>query len=247
MANNDIITRNENSLTETPEHGSSGILTIIERVALNPEADIEKLERLLDMKERIDRQEAQRAYNEAMSQMQCDLPTVAKRGVISVDGQLRSKYAKFEDINEVVKPVMKQYGFAVSFNVQQQNQGVLVKGTLMHRAGHSESTEMFLPTDNSGRKNALHALGSSISYGKRYVMSALLNITTRDEDDDGEAAAPAPRLVTAMQAKRLDTLLAACHEDVRAWFSDKYGSASDVPAIHFAAIEGNLKKRAKGE
>ena len=46
---------------------------------------------------------------------------------------------------------------------------------------------MNFPFDTSGGKNNIQAAGSAISYGKRYTMSALLNITTHDEDDDASS------------------------------------------------------------
>ncbi|WP_340146807.1 ERF family protein [Halomonas sp. PA16-9] len=49
---------------------------------------------------------------------------------------------------------------------------------------------MLLPADISGNKNAVQAFGSSTSYGKRYVLSALLNIT-RGQDDNGKPSTKA--------------------------------------------------------
>ena len=63
---------------------------------------------------------------------------------------------------------------------------VRVAGILMHREGHREETEMQLPIDASGSKNTVQAIGSSTAYGRRYVLCALLNIATGDEDDDGQ-------------------------------------------------------------
>src|SRR6202043_3736939 len=64
---------------------------------------------------------------------------------------------------------------------------IVVTGVLSHRDGHAEETTMLLPADISGGKNPLQAIGSSTSYGKRYTAGALLNITSRGEDDDGWA------------------------------------------------------------
>ncbi len=55
---------------------------------------------------------------------------------------------------------------------------------MSHRAGHSERTSILLPADVSGNKNAVQAVASSVSYGKRYTAGALLNFTTHGEDDD---------------------------------------------------------------
>ncbi|MEZ1441487.1 ERF family protein, partial [Pseudomonas shirazica] len=75
----------------------------------------------------------------------------------------------FEDINDIVKPIMQRFGFAVSFRVETVQTGVSVTGILMHCAGHREQTTMLVPIDTSGSKNAVQSLGSSVSYGKRYV------------------------------------------------------------------------------
>ena len=62
-------------------------------------------------------------------------------------------------------------------------------GILMHRDGHREETTMLLPVDIGKGRNAVQAVGSSTTYGKRYVMCALLNITTGEmQDDDGHGA-----------------------------------------------------------
>ena len=40
-----------------------------------------------------------------------------------------------------------------------------------------------LPLDTSGSKNGVQAVGSTVSYGKRYAICALLNISTGDDTD----------------------------------------------------------------
>lgn len=171
---------------------TAAVLTVIERAASNKDVDIEKLERLLAMQERILARNAESAFNSAMAQMQSELPTVTQRGQIVVNGQVRSLYAKFEDINEAVKPILQKHGFAVSFKTDTSGGTVKVTGVLTHREGHREQTEMLLPVDVSGSKNPVQAVGSSVSYGKRYVLEALLNLTSRGQDDDGRTATTNP-------------------------------------------------------
>lgn len=166
----------------------AAVLTVIERAASNKDVDVAKLEKLLDMQERIMAKNAEMAFNAAMAQMQAELPKISERGEIIVNGQLRSRYAKFEDINEAVKPVLQKHGFAVSFKTDTTGNVVKVTGILTHREGHREQTDMVLPVDVSGSKNPVQAVGSSVSYGKRYVMEALLNLTSGGQDDDGKGA-----------------------------------------------------------
>ena len=167
---------------------TSAVLAMVERVAQTPDVDVGKLEKMLDMQERILNRNAMVSFNSAMAEMQSDIPTIEKSGAIVVNGQERSRYARFEDIMRVVKPVMQRHGFAVSFRTQTGEGFVKITGVLMHKDGHREETDMQLPIDSSGSKNTVQAIGSSTAYGKRYVLCALLNIATGDEDDDGQGA-----------------------------------------------------------
>lgn len=168
---------------------SAAIIQVIERAAINPDVDIDKMERLLEMQERIMERNARSAYAADLARMQPELPVIAERGGIKDrSGRVQSTYALWEDINEAIKPVLAKHGFALSFRTGQDEGRITVTGVLSHREGHSEETTMHLPIDTSGSKNSVQAVGSSISYGKRYTAGALLNITSRGEDDDGKAA-----------------------------------------------------------
>lgn len=164
----------------------AAVMQMIERAASNPDVDVVKLEKLLDMQERIFSKNAEIAFNGAMAEMQAELPVITERGTIKIQGRPDTKYAKFEDINETVKPVLQKHGFAISFKIDSTNGKVAVTGILTHRGGHREQTTMELPVDTSGSKNPVQAVGSSTAYGKRYVMEALLNLTSRGVDDDGK-------------------------------------------------------------
>ena len=159
---------------------SATILQVIQRAAADPQCDIEKMERLMQMHERFQSRQAEQQYAEALASMQQELPSIAERG----DAAKRYTYALWEDINEALKPILAKHGFALSFRIPRNDKGVEVEGVLSHRAGHSERTSILLPADTSGNKNAVQAVASSVSYGKRYTAGALLNFTTHGEDDD---------------------------------------------------------------
>ncbi|MBR2515015.1 MAG: ERF family protein [Halomonas sp.] len=217
---------------------STAIIQVIERAALNPDVDIDKLERLLEMQERVMDRQAMMAYSTAMAAMQTELPSIEERGKTN-----NGCYATLEDIVDTVRPIMQKHGFAVSFRIQTQERGIQVTGVLMHKDGHREETSMLLPADMSGNKNAVQAFGSSTSYGKRYVLSALLNITTRGQDDNGNAAGGV-RLVTPFQAGQIQRLISQCPATTQEWFSGKYGVAVQVPQADFDKLRASLAKRA---
>jgi ERF superfamily protein len=171
------------------ESSATAIIQVIERAASNPEVDIDKMERLLQMQERVLERAAEAAFNADLAQMQNELPVIEENGVIrNKSGGVQSTYPLFEDINEACKPILKLYGFAISFRTAFEEGAVIVTGVLSHRQGHRETSSIKLPADASGNKNNVQGWGSSISYGKRYTMNALLNITSRGEDNDGRGS-----------------------------------------------------------
>lgn len=215
---------------------SATILSVISRAAADPQCDIEKMERLMAMHERMQARTAETAFNASMAEMQIELPSIAERGKTN-----NGKYATLEDINDVVKPIMQKHGFALSFRVEHMPNGISVTGVLMHRAGHREETTILLPSDTSGSKNAVQAVGSSVSYGKRYVMNAMLNITTRGEDDDGYAAAPKAR-VTEAQAKTIAAMLGQCLPAAQEAFAGQYGSPEEVSKGDYDTVLARLQR-----
>lgn len=190
---------------------AGALINMIQQVCVNPEVDVTKLERILDMQERVMDKQAEQAFQQGLAAMQAELPIIEKNGEISVNNVVRSRFAKFEDINKAVLPIMQKHGFAITFETNTASNAIHVIGVLRHKDGHKESTMLPIPLDTSGSKNAVQSVGSSVSYGKRYVMSALLNITTTDDDDDGVSAVPAVDLFAhnIALANNFDTVVKA--------------------------------------
>lgn len=159
---------------------SMAIMQVIERVAMNPNADIAKLQQMLDMQERVLNRNARMAYDAAMAKMQPELPEVEKLA----EGH-NSKYAKFDKILSAIKPSLKNHGFSITHRVKVENSLIHITAVLSHRDGHREETTLVLPPDKTGGKNEVQAVASSTEYGRRYTMNSLLGIATKDADSDG--------------------------------------------------------------
>lgn len=216
----------------TVQSESAAMFSMIERAARDPNVNIDKLERLMAMQERMTAQKASAAFASAFADMQADIPSIAERG----KGHGNITYALWEDVNDAIKPVLAKHGFGLRFEVGRAGDRLTVTGALMHREGHSERTMIELPADTSGSKNAVQAIGSSTSYGKRYVAAALLNLTSRlseDRDDDG-AAAGIGHTVTDQQAEKLRTLATEVKADIVRFLGFfKVESIPDIPSKRF--------------
>jgi hypothetical protein len=225
---------------------AAAIISVIERAATNPNVDIDKMERLLEMQERIMARDARAAYASALAAMAPELPVIAERGGIKDrGGNVQSTYALWEDINDAIKPVLAQHGFALSFRTGRDEGQISVTGVLSHREGHSEETTITLPHDSSGSKNAVQAVGSSTSYGKRYTAGLLLNLTSRGEDDDGRRGGSGA-VITDDQSDEIRKLIGETGTKVAA-FLEYIGapSVADIPAAKFGAAMSALRAKAR--
>ena len=162
----------------------SDLVLMFERLAKDPAVDVDKLERLIAMQERIMHHNAEAQFNSAFAAMLPEIPTIIERAKTD-----KTKYAPLEDIVEPLRPILARHEFSVSFRTEwPDTKTVKVIGILTHAAGHARQSEFVSAADTTGSKNAIQALGSAVTYGKRYTLKDLLCIVTRDEDDDANRA-----------------------------------------------------------
>lgn len=225
---------------------AKSIMEVISRAAADPKTDVDKLERLLGMYERITARQAKAAYTQALVAVKPKLPVIDRRGRIEItDKATHTKviqstpYAKWEDIDEKITPILNAHGLVLSFRSGVALDGkVTVTGVLSHEQGHSEETTMTLPHDSTGSKNAVQAVGSTTSYGKRYTATLLLNIRTKGEDDDGVKGG-APDAISEEQAGQIFDLIKRSKADTAKFCEHfKIEGVPDLPAKDYTrAIE----------
>lgn len=171
---------------------AAALIKAISAAAANPQTDIEKMERLWAMHERIVARDAEQAFNESMGAAQGDM------GRISADAtnkQTHSKYATYGQLDRHVRPVYTAHGFSLSFDTADgAPEGCLrVLAYVSHKAGHTRTYRADVPADGKGAKGGdvmtkTHATGSAMSYGMRYLLKMIFNIAIGEDDDDGNAA-----------------------------------------------------------
>lgn len=156
--------------------------------AINANLDIDKLERLLAMKERWDKEQARKGFFEALVEFQDECPELRKTKKVSFatskGNTTEYHYAPLADIDRQIKPVLKKCGFTKRWEITDVNGKAKVKCLITHTNGHTEFTEMEAPNDTSGSKNEIQAKGSAIEYMKRYTLIGALGLTTADSDID---------------------------------------------------------------
>ena len=184
-------------LLPAPDNPST-VLALIERVALDPRADVEKLERLMAMYKRLKAKEAELAYNAAKGRIlkklvgikivknRSALPEIDK-GKPQKGGYEAFKYAPLEEIDRHLRPLLAEENMDLSYSNESQEGGqILIRGRLKHLpGGHYEDSFMPAPPDTTGGKSNVQAVGSTNSFLRRYIACNIFNIVVVGDDDDG--------------------------------------------------------------
>lgn len=244
----DLVERTETlpAIETEPQRGS--MLAIIARAASDPHVDVAKMQALLDMQRQIMAEQARAEFNEAFARL--NLPRIPKLGIVD-RGQGKGKfpYARWEDIDAKIRPLLSAEGFALSFDTKPcGDHTIVVVGTLRHRSGHCETASIGpLALDTSGNKNPVQAVGSTTSYGKRYTASMLLNLTFGGDDDDGHTAGQpaAPLFITDEQIAEINALIRDTESDGRRVlnYADEAPSVPEMTAAQYTKARDMLLRK----
>lgn len=230
---------------------SAAMVRVIERAAADPNIDVEKLERMLAMQERILDRQASQAFSEAMKACQEEMPKVLRN---KKNDQTKSKYADLEKVNETIVPIYTKHGFSISFGTDNSplEGHYRITAEVRHNEGHAKNYFADVPADKTGlkgndNKTATHAFGSTMSYGRRYLTMLIFNIaTTDDTDGNGLGKDYVHGFVTDEQKQELVDLMRETGSDTKKFLAYMRVDNLDVlPASQFAAAKAALEKKRK--
>lgn len=181
-------------------------------LAISKGADLDKLEKLLTLQERYEATEARKAYNKAIAEFKANPPEIDKDKKVAY-GNTKYNHASLYNVTEKINCELSKYGLSASWTTK-QNGTISVTCKITHVRGHSEETTLSAPSDTSGSKNAIQAIGSTITYLQRYSLLSLTGLATYDQDDDGQAATPAVEYITDKERSELLDMCADCGADM---------------------------------
>lgn len=115
----------------------------------------------------------------------------------------QSTYAPLDEVMNTVKPALTKHGLMVIQNTGTEGELITITTKLIHKSGQWLETDVLkLPGSMKGRNEfSAQALGSAISYGRRYQLSAMLGIAS-EEDDDANGAQGQPAAGAARQGSQ---------------------------------------------
>jgi len=168
---------------------TTDVLSSFERLARDPKVNVDKLERLMLMHERIVARDAEAQFNVAMASAQQAMRPVAAD---ATNPQTRSKYASYAALDNALRPIYTLHGFGLSFDTGESPlpEHVRVLCYASQNGGHARTYHVDMPADGKGAKGGdvmtkTHAVGAAMSYGMRYLLKMIFNVAVGEDDRDG--------------------------------------------------------------
>lgn len=155
-------------------------------------ADFASVKEMLELGKELDAHRARRAFDAAVAKAKAEIPVIAK----NAKGHNNKRYADFAAYAAALKPILAAHGLSYRFRTEQES-AIKVTCILSHEDGHSEENSLTGPADSSGSKNAIQAIGSTLSYLQRYTLIQALGLAA-SEDDDGQSQGKTPEQITTI-------------------------------------------------
>jgi hypothetical protein len=209
----------------------------------DPSVDATKLREVLLIWREMEADQAKILFKVALHAAQAEMPRVSKNGTIEMGTKGSIPFARYEDMDTVLRPIMHKHGFSLLFDtVHRDGGGAVIVGELEHTGGHSKFCSIPLPLDSGPGRNNLQAMGSTISYGKRYIAEMFFNIVREGVDDDGKRGGTV--CITEVEAEELLALITVTDTDEGRFLAlmcaDDVRAVSEVERRDFARLKNAL-------
>jgi hypothetical protein len=208
--------------------------------ALVAGADPDTLEKLLALQERWEANQGRKAFDEAMASAKAEIPTIRKNRTVDFTSSKGRTHYRHEDLAEIaatVNPILGKYGLSYRFKTTNApNEPITVTCIITHRQGYFEETTLSGPRDDSGNKNAIQQVGSTLTYLQRMTLKAALGLAAAEDDDGAKSDAQHSDPISQEQVSKVLALIEATDTDIQKFC--QYMGVEAVPEI----TTGNLPR-----
>ena len=183
--------------------------------ALERNVSPEMLDKLMTLQERWESSQARKAFDEAMAAAKAEIPTITKNREVDFTSSKGRTHYRHEDLAEIartVNPILGKHGLSYRFRTSANiNEPISVTCVVTHRLGYFEENTLVGPPDESGNKNRLQQVGSTLTYLQRMTLKAALGLAASN-DDDGKAAGQTEEEAAQISDEQTAIILALIEE-----------------------------------
>lgn len=203
------------------------------------------LEKMMDLYERVQERDAVKSFTRAFNALQAEMPVIVASSVIPN----RGKYERFEDVMNVVGPLLHKNGFTISFSMDVKEGRIVETCTLRHIDGHSQANSFAVRV--GGRADSdTQADCKAATTAKRNALLNCLNIVIRQDcmqDEENDPRLESDKKVTQEQADELEHRVKMSNSNVEAFLRIAGArSFSEIPAKNYATLDEQLRRKERG-
>lgn len=184
----DIIEAPQGAVATQQDHVPANSPMGMMMAAVQQGISLEQVEKMMHIQREWEKNEAEKAFNDALAAFKAEAVEVIKRKTVdftSQKGRTHYKHAELSDVVEAVGPALSKHGFAWSWKTEQSNGVIRVTCILKHRQGHSDSVSLEASADQSGNKNGIQAIASTVTYLQRHTLKSITGVSEKGDDTDG--------------------------------------------------------------
>ncbi len=209
----------------------------------SPSPSHEVLRVLFDARQ-VEATEHQRMeFDRAMADAQAEMQPVLRDGI---NRERNSRHARLEAIDAAIRPIYTRHGFALTFdNPEESDAAITVICTVSHSGGYQKSFRLAGGRDDRGlketvNKTPIQAVGSTVSYLRRYLTCMVFNVTMTNDDIDGNIPAP----ISVAQWRELQDLVTETATDMPKFLAYlRVPDLAELPAAAFQQAKVALMRK----
>ncbi|NTG00061.1 ERF family protein [Agrobacterium rhizogenes] len=218
--------------------------------AVSSGAGVETLTQLMALQERYEANQARKAFDEAMAAAKANMPAIVKNKKVDFTtskGRTNYQYEDLASIMTLIGPVLSANGLSIRYRTAADpNQPITVTCIISHRMGHSEENTLMAGRDESGNKNSIQAIGSTVTYLQRYTLKAALGLAAAADDDGARSdqTAEDAKMITEAQASVIRELIEKGEVET-SLFCERWqvNAVTEIPLKQFNEVVASLRQR----
>lgn len=182
------------------------------QLAIERGADIDQLERLMDLQQRWEEKEAKKSFSRALAAFKANPPKIVKDAQVDFTSKNTGERTSYDhatlgNVCNAIGGALSDHGLSYRWETIQEDGDITVTCILSHEDGHSESTPLTAAPDNSGKKNSIQAIGSTVTYLQRYTLLSATGMAVMGMDDDGRGGSEPIEKIEQWQVDNIKQLV----------------------------------------
>ena len=197
--------------------------------AITQGVSVDQLERLQLMCERWEANQARKAYRTAMNAFKLEAPTILTNAHVKIEPKDQSKrgaeydHATLDHVCDQVIPILAKHALSHDWKTEQKGEWITVTCILTHEGGHAEERHLTGAPDNTGFKNPVQQIASTVTFLERYTLLMVCGLAAKKTDNDGRGPIT---LEAGLSDERMEQLGSAI---------GNAESLEELKAVYFAA------------